>query len=191
VRVKGRSHPHVAACPIATLCSLGPPHPCPLAPLTAQQVLLDRYAEQAKAADLAFDRFSPERGHAFNLGKPVLKGVGAVSCVSCHRKNPREQISAHRTAILCRARLVIDDDKHPAPKQAKVGYTEPVAPHATPKRFSEYIPVEQFFECSCQMVLERECTAREKGDLIAWLRTLEGEALYPDGRATGPVHAQK
>jgi len=39
--------------------------------------------------------------------------------------------------------------------------------------------------------LKRECIAREKGDLIAWLLTVEGEALYPDGRVTGSVRAQE
>ena len=41
------------------------------------------------------------------------------------------------------------------------------------------------------MVLKRECTPLEKGDLIAWLLSVEGEALYPAGRATGPVRADE
>lgn len=29
------------------------------------------------------------------------------------------------------------------------------------------------------------------GDPIAWLLSVEGKALYPDGRATGPVRAEE
>jgi hypothetical protein len=31
----------------------------------------------------------------------------------------------------------------------------------------------------------------EKGDLIAWLLTVEGEVLYPAARGTGPIRAQE
>ena len=153
------------------------------------QRILERYAEQAKEADAAFEGFSPERGRTFYLQKHALMGIGAVSCASCHRKNPREQIKAHRVDILCRACHVINDEEHPVPKEAKVRYIEPFAPHAHPERFSDYAHVEKFFKLNCTMVLKRECTAVEKGDLIAWLLTVEGEALYPAGRATGPVRA--
>jgi hypothetical protein len=155
------------------------------------ETLMERYAAQAKAADPAFEGFSTERGHAFYLEKHALMGVGAVSCASCHRKDPREQIRAHRVDILCRACHVINDEEHPAPKEAKLRYIEPFAPHANPERFTDYTHVEKFFKVNCTMVLKRECTPREKGDLIAWLMTVEGEALYPAGRAAGPMRAQE
>jgi hypothetical protein len=151
------------------------------------QQLLERYTEEAKAADPAFEGFSPERGRTFYLQKHAIMGVGAVSCASCHRKDPREQIRAHRVDILCRACHVLHDNEHPEPKEAKVRYIEPFAPHAHPERFSDQAHVEKFFKLNCIMVLKRECTPLEKGDLIAWLLTVEGEALYPAGRATGPV----
>jgi hypothetical protein len=76
-------------------------------------------------------------------------------------------------------------------KEAKLRYIDPFSPHANPQRFSDYTHVEKFFKLNCTMVLKRECTAREKGDLIAWLLTVEGEALYPAGRATGPARAEE
>jgi hypothetical protein len=155
------------------------------------QALVERYAEQAKAADPAFEGFSAERGHAFYLEKHPLMGVGAVSCSSCHRKDPREQIKAHRVDILCRACHVINDEEHPEPEGAKVRYIEPFAPHANPKRFADYTRVEKFFKRNCEMVLKRQCTPVEKGDLITWLLTVEGEAQYPAGKATGPVRAEE
>jgi len=174
------------ACWIGTvgLCGIG----AAAAAETPQQ-LLERYAEQARAVDAAFEGFSAERGRAFYLQKHALMGIGAVSCASCHRKNPREQIKAHRVDILCRACHVINDEEHPVPKEAKVRYIEPFAPQAHPERFTDPAHVEKFFKLNCTMVLKRECTAVEKGDLIAWLLTVEGEALYPAGRATGAVRA--
>jgi hypothetical protein len=173
-------------------CRLGAAGLCAIGVAGAAETpeqLLERYAAQAKAADPAFAGFSPERGHAFYLRKHALMGVGAVSCASCHRKDPREQIRAHRVEILCRACHVINDEEHPDPENAKVRYIEPFSPHAHPKRFTDHARVEQFFARNCTMVLKRECTAVEKGDLIAWLLTIEGEALYPAGRVTGPVRA--
>ena len=155
------------------------------------QILLEHYIAEAKTADPAFEGFSAERGQAFYLKKHALMGIGAVSCASCHRKNPREQIKAHRVDILCRACHVINDEEHPVPKEAKVRYIEPFAPHAHPERFSDYAHVEKFFKRNCTTVLQRECTAQEKGDLITRLLTVEGEALYPAGRATGPVRADE
>ena len=151
--------------------------------------LLERYNEQAKTSDPAFEGFSAERGHAFYSQKHALMGVGAVSCASCHRKDPREQVRAHKVEILCRACHVINDEEHPEPNEAKLRYIEPFAPHANPEPFSDYTHVEKFFKVNCTMVLKRECTPQEKGDLIAWLLTVEGEALYPAGRGTGPVRA--
>jgi uncharacterized protein DUF1924 len=154
------------------------------------QRMLESYAEQAKAADPAFEGFSAERGRSFYLSKHVMKGVGAISCASCHRKDPREQVLAHKVDILCRACHVINDEEHPTPKEAKLRYIEPFAPHANHQRFSDPAVVEKFFKRNCTMVLKRECTAVEKGDLIAWLMTVEGEAQYPAGaRATGPVRS--
>jgi hypothetical protein len=120
-----------------------------------------------------------------------LKGVGAVSCASCHRKDPREQIRAHKVDILCRACHVINDQEHPTPKEAKLRYIEPFAPNANAERFSDAEHVEKFFKLNCMMVLKRECTPIEKGDLIAWLLTVDGEAQYPAGRATGPVRSEE
>jgi hypothetical protein len=151
--------------------------------------LLERYAEQAKASHPAFEGFSAERGRTFFLQKHALMGVGAVSCASCHRKDPREQIRAHKTEILCRACHVINDEEHPEPKEAKLRYIEPFAPHANPEHFTDSVHVEKFFKVNCTMVLKRECTPLEKGDLITWLLTVEGEAQYPAGRATGPVRS--
>jgi hypothetical protein len=141
--------------------------------------LLEHYASIAKDADAGFSGFSAERGRDFYVSKHPLRGVGMVSCASCHVDNPRQRIKAHRTEILCRACHVIIDEEHPNPKQAKKRYIEAFAPAANHKRFSDLTLVDKYFKLNCQMVLKRECTIIEKGDLIAWLLTVEGEALQP------------
>ncbi|HZR03435.1 MAG TPA: DUF1924 domain-containing protein [Burkholderiales bacterium] len=138
------------------------------------QHLLERYAQEVKQVDPSFAGFSPENGRKFYLEKHPLMGVGAVACSSCHRKNPREEIRAHRTDILCRACHVINDEEHPDPAHAKKRLIQPFAPSANPKRFSDYERVEKYFRTNCAMTLKRPCTPQEKGDLIAWLLTLDG-----------------
>jgi hypothetical protein len=101
------------------------------------RILLSVCAEKAKAADPAFSGFSAERGHSFYPSEHPLRGIGMVSCASCHRKDPREQIVPHRVDILCRACHVINDEEHPEPKRAKSRYIEPFAPHANPQRLSD------------------------------------------------------
>ena len=150
---------------------------------TPEQIA-ERYAVQAREADPSLEGFSAEQGHAFYLEKHPLMGVGAVSCASCHRKDPREQVRAHRVDILCRACHVINDADHPDPKSAKKRFIEPFAPHANPERFRDYAHVEKFFHTNCMMMLKRDCTAREKGDLLTWLLTVEGDPVIapPDPR---------
>lgn len=152
--------------------------------------LLERYAEEARAADPSFQGFSAERGHAFYLEKHPLKGVGAVSCASCHRKDPREQIRAHRVDILCRACHVINDEEHPDPEHAKKRIIEAFAPGANPERFHDPGLVEKYFGTNCLMVLKRQCTAQEKGDLISWLVSVEGPAVLSPLPTVGDTAAE-
>ena len=142
------------------------------------QQLLERYAQEAKQADPDFSGFSAEEGRKFYLEKHPLMGVGAVSCASCHRKNPREHILAHRTDILCRACHVINDKEHPDPQHAKKRTIEPLAPSANARRFGDAERSERFFRTNCRLVVKRDCTAVEKGNLVTWLLTLEGGPIY-------------
>ena len=49
---------------------------------------------------------------------------------------------------------------------------EPMATAANPRRFTDVAKVEKWFKRNCKDVLDRECTAREKGDVITYLRSL-------------------
>ena len=50
---------------------------------------------------------------------------------------------------------------------------EPLAPAFTPQRFTDAAKVDKWFRRNCKDVLSRECTAREKADVLAWLISLK------------------
>jgi Domain of unknown function (DUF1924) len=142
----------------------------------AHEELLERYAAQARNDDPAFGGFSAERGEAFYHEPHVIKGAGVWSCSSCHLKDPRYSVKAHRTDIPCRACHVINDWEHPNPKKAKLRRIDPFAPSANVKRLNDPKQVEVFLKLNCLLLLKRECTAQEKGDVITYLLGLEGSA---------------
>lgn len=49
---------------------------------------------------------------------------------------------------------------------------EPLAPAANPARFTDEAKVAKWLRRNCRDVLGRECTPREKGDVLAWLVSL-------------------
>ena len=105
-----------------------------------------RYAEQA---GMAPDALSAARGEALYRSEHAGKN-GPQSCANCHTANPRQA------------------------GQTRVGKRiEPLAPSANPQRFTDAAKVEKWFRRNCMDVLQRECSAREKGDLIAWLNQLK------------------
>jgi len=141
--------------------------------------VLEIYAAQMRAADSGFTGFSAEEGKTFYNAPHVLKGVGVWSCASCHLKDMRYSVKAHRTEIPCRACHVINDWEHPEPKKAKLRLIEPFAPSANAKRLTDPDRVETFLKLNCLLLLKRECTAREKGDVLAYMMTIEGGSKGP------------
>lgn len=63
------------------------------------------------------------------------------------------------------------DTRRPG-RHAVTGKTiEPIAPSANAKRLTDRGQIEKWFLRNCKWTLGRECTAQEKGDLLAFLRT--------------------
>ena len=104
------------------------------------------YAAAAKAANPAFAGFSAARGktlhtQSFGLGKP-----DTPACTSCHGNDPR------------------------GPGRTPAGKTvEAMALSVTPARYVDPAKVEKWFKRNCNEVLGRECSAREKGDWLAFM----------------------
>jgi mono/diheme cytochrome c family protein len=83
----------------------------------------------------------------------VSKNTGGAfeSCVSCHSDNLK------------------GNGKH-----AKTGREiKPLAPIANPDRFTDLAKVEKWFKRNCNDVISRECSAKEKADVIAYLRSIK------------------
>jgi hypothetical protein len=72
------------------------------------------------------------------------------SCASCHG-NPPTQASKHASTGKSIAAL---------------------APKFNPDRLTDNSKVEKWFRRNCKDVLNRECTANEKADVVAYLRSL-------------------
>jgi len=120
-----------------------------VAGLTAQPALaetpsqiLSSLESEAKATP-GFKGFSAARGESF------FKAVSSkkLSCASCHTENPAAQ-----------------------GKHADTGkIIQPLAPSANAERFSDPAKVAKWFRRNCNDVLERVCTAQEKGDVLTYL----------------------
>jgi mono/diheme cytochrome c family protein len=91
-------------------------------------------------------------GFAAQRGEQLFQTVhdGDWSCASCHTANP------------------LAPGKH-----AKTGKAiAPLAPAANPERFTSLTTADKWFKRNCNDVIGRECTAQEKGDVLAYLTQL-------------------
>lgn len=103
-------------------------------------------AHYAQQAGIPVSALSATRGAALYRTEHPGRDAQPVSCASCHTDNPKQ---AGRTRVGKRI--------------------EPLAPAMNPQRFSDAAKVEKWFRRNCQDVLQRECSAQEKGDFIVWL----------------------
>ncbi len=92
---------------------------------------------------------SADRGEKLFTGKN--KGGAFESCTDCHTANPT------RTG-----RDQVAEKSMPA-----------LAPAANAKRLTDAARVETAFRLNCKDVLNRECTAQEKADVLSWLISLK------------------
>jgi len=130
------------------------------------------YTEQAKLADPDFAGFSAERGRAFYFQIHKLDDGSELSCATCHHADPRKATVAHEDQIPCRACHVTFHEPS-AGRSMTIGDIQPFAPSEYPDRFTNEWKVEAWFGWNCKLLLKRECTPVEKGDLITWLLTIE------------------
>jgi mono/diheme cytochrome c family protein len=129
--------------------------PFALLPLLALALPLASFAaDTTPAALLEGWRAQAGAGAAFSAarGRQLFERTGREwSCATCHTSDPR---AAGRHKVTGKP-------------------IQPLAPSANPQRFSDQAKVEKWFRRNCRDVLERECTAAEKGDLLSWLLTLK------------------
>ena len=111
-------------------------------PVSAGNLIQDSYRVAAKQENPSFEDFSVAAGRRLYTTK-----VDQLACASCHTDSPMLE-GRHvntNTGIL------------------------PMAPAANPKRFTDTEKVERWFDRDCRDVFKRACSAKEKGDLMAYL----------------------
>lgn len=121
--------------------------------LAASALVLPAHAaDTTPAQQLA--RFAAEAGApgAAERGRQLFttRQGGTWSCASCHGEVP---LAAGRHASTGKA-------------------IDPLAPAANPRAFTDSARVDKWFRRNCKDVLERECSAAEKADVLAYLTAL-------------------
>lgn len=113
--------------------------------------VLQTYAAQARKANPSFKEFSAANGDKFYHAAVKHSSGKQVSCAGCHTDNPRNAGKHDRTSkeIL------------------------PLAPATNKDRFTDAAKVEKWFKRNCQDVLERECSAQEKGDFMTYVLSIK------------------
>ncbi len=104
------------------------------------------YAIQAAREEASFKAFSAVRGQQFFQSRHGKDW----SCASCHTADPTR---SGKHAVTGRVIL-------------------PMAPAINPQRFTDAAKTEKWFRRNCRDVVGRECSALEKGDVLAWLGSL-------------------
>ena len=111
------------------------------------QSLLNTYSQQAKAENAQFKGFDAQRGQLFFNNKHA----NDWSCSTCHTSNPAQMGKHARTSKTI----------------------EPLSPNANASRFTDSAKVEKWFKRNCKDVLDRECNALEKGDVLTYLLSVK------------------
>jgi len=88
-----------------------------------------------------------ERGRAFFTSRHG----GEWSCASCHHAPPTR----------------------PGQHASTGKVLEPLAPAFNPRAFTDTAKVDKWFRRNCKDVLQRDCSATEKADVMAWLASLK------------------
>ncbi|MGZ8210291.1 MAG: DUF1924 domain-containing protein [Burkholderiales bacterium] len=101
----------------------------------------------ARSAGGGFAGFSAQRGEQFFKSRHA----NDWSCASCHTQTPSQQ-----------------------GKHVQTGKPiAPLAPSANAQRFTDIAKVEKWFKRNCNDVVQRACTAQEKGDVMQYLLSLK------------------
>jgi cytochrome c553 len=109
------------------------------------KALARHYGQQAGVAP---DSFSAERGKTFWQTENVSDSGEKMNCATCHGTDLRQ----------------------PGKHNKSGKRIEAMAPSANAERYTDLEKIEKWFTRNCKQVLKRECTAREKGDVLRYLQ---------------------
>lgn len=100
-----------------------------------------------KSYEAQSGKASPSRGEQFFNTKHGKEW----SCSSCHENPPN-----HDTKHIVTGKVI-----------------KPLAPSANPARFTDEAKADKWFKRNCNDVLDRDCTAQEKAEVLSWLMTVK------------------
>ena len=100
------------------------------------------------------------------------KGAGNFSAAAGEALWHKEFVNAKsgdkRKCTTCHTNDLTQPGKH-----AKTGKViDPMALSANPKRFTDIKKINKWFKRNCKWTVGRECTAQEKGDILAFIKSL-------------------
>lgn len=114
------------------------------------QKLLDGWAKVAQTENPSFQGFSAAEGKKIYHTEHLHSEGEKRSCASCHTDNPAQ-----------------------AGRNASTGKViDPLSPAVNPERFTKARTINKWFKRNCKWVLERECTAEEKGHFTTYMLSL-------------------
>ena len=94
-------------------------------------------------------------------------GDAAAGAAAWVQEHPQPDGSPARSCATCHT----DDLTRPG-QHAKTGKPiEPLAPSVNPERLTDQAKVEKWLRRNCRWTLGRECTAAEKADFLAYIKT--------------------
>lgn len=117
----------------------------------ASETLLKQLEVEAKKEVPGLKAFSAEEGKKLYFAKRThVKKNEVRGCTTCHRDDPKQA------------------GETPVGKPI-----DPLAPAAGNKRFTKLEKIEKWFKRNCKWVLERECTAVEKGHFLTYIFSVQ------------------
>jgi cytochrome c553 len=112
--------------------------------------ILRGYEAEAKKENAGFKGFSADAGKKFFLAEQKNRKGDMMSCTTCHTKDPTKT------------------------GKTKAGKAiEPMAVVANKERFTDKAKIEKWFKRNCGDVYDRPCTTQEKGDFIAFMKSVK------------------
>ena len=100
-----------------------------------------------KSYEAQSGKASPSRGEQFFNAKHGKEW----SCSTCHENPPN-----HDTKHIVTGKVI-----------------KPLAPSANSARFTDEAKADKWFKRNCNDVLDRDCTAQEKAEVLSWLMTVK------------------
>jgi hypothetical protein len=126
--------------------------------VTALLVAIPIYAQAGAVSELEAEYQAQGAG---NFSASVGEALWNKTFIDAKKGDKRSCTTCHTT-----------DLKQPG-KHARTGKAiKPMAPSVNPKRLTEVKKIKKWFVRNCKWTLGRECTAQEKGDVLAFIKDL-------------------